>query len=295
MKIVGIDFSSAPTVRKPITMAVGHFTAQLTTQASATLQVTAHLRLPTLEAFERWLATPDAWVAGCDFPFGLPRPFLQAQGWGVLTDPGAPQPGAPQPGWSDVTSRLAALSRLELVARCRAWTAARPVGDKFAHRSTDRPAGSSPSMKWVNPPVVLMLHAGAPRLLAAGVTLPGLPPGDPARIALEAYPGMLARPLAGRASYKSDDLRKDDAGRRAAREAIVAALDSGEHAMGIAVAFADGLREPCLDDASGDTLDAVLCAVQAAWGWRRRESNYGLPADMDPLEGWIVGAADRRL
>ena len=48
-------------------------------------------------------------------------------------------------------------------------------------------------MKWVNPPVVLMLHAGAPRLLAANVTLPGLHRGDPSRIALEAYPGMLAR------------------------------------------------------------------------------------------------------
>ena len=34
-------------------------------------------------------------------------------------------------------------------------------------------------MKWVNPPVVLMLHAGAPRLLAAGVTIPGLCRGDP--------------------------------------------------------------------------------------------------------------------
>jgi hypothetical protein len=281
MKIVGIDFSSAPTARKPITMAVGRFT----TQANATLRITEHLRLSTLQAFDRWLATPDIWLAGCDFPFGLPRPFLQAQGWGVLADQ-----TTPQPTWADVTSRLEALSRPELVARCRAWAAARPVGDKFAHRATDRPAGSSPSMKWVNPPVVLMLHAGAPRLMAAGVTLPGLHRGDPARIALEAYPGMLARRLAGRVSYKSDDPRKDDTGRRAVREAIVAALGSGR-AMGIAVEFADGLRESCLDDASGDTLDAVLCAVQAAWGWRRRERNYGLPTNMDPLEGWIVGAA----
>ena len=146
-------------------------------------------------------------------------------------------------------------------------------------------------MKWVNPPVVLMLHAGAPRLLAAGVTLPGLHQGDPSRIALEAYPGMLARQLAGRASYKSDDPRKDDHGRRAARVAITAALESGHHPLGIVVDFAEGLRQPCLDDFRGDTLDAVLCAVQAAWGWGRRERNYGLPTAMDALEGWIVGAA----
>jgi hypothetical protein len=36
-------------------------------------------------------------------------------------------------------------------------------------------------------------------------------------------------------------------------------------------------------------LDAVLCAVLAAWGWQRRDANYGLPAH-DALEGWIVGA-----
>lgn len=60
-------------------------------------------------------------------------------------------------------------------------------------------------MKWVNPPVAFMLHAGVPRLLEAGVVLPGLhEPGATAtagnedgttarRVALEAYPGLLAR------------------------------------------------------------------------------------------------------
>jgi hypothetical protein len=281
VKIVGIDFSSAPTPRKAIAMAVG----RCDPRGGAGLHIVEHRRLPTLASFEQWLATPDTWVAGCDFPFGLPRPFLQAQGWGVQADP-----QAPQPAWPAITARVAALSRPELVARCRAWAAARPAGDKFAHRATDRPAGSSPSMKWVNPPVVLMLHAGAPRLVAAGVGIPGLCGGDPARVALEAYPGMLARQAAGRASYKSDDPRKDDPGRRAAREAIMACLDSGRHSLALPVRFAAGLRESCLADPSGDTLDAVLCAVQAAWGWRRRDAGYGLPANLDPLEGWIVGA-----
>lgn len=284
MKIVGIDFSSAPTVRKPITLAMGH----VEDSADATLTITEHGRLPTLAAFEEWLETPGPWLAGCDFPFGLSRAFLLAQRWGVAADP-----KTPQPDWKEITSRIAALSRPDLVARCRAWTAGRSVGDKFAHRATDGPAGSSPSMKWVNPPVVLMLHAGAPRLMAAGVTVPGLQRGDAARVALEAYPGMLARSLAGRVSYKSDDSRKADAHRRSAREVITAALEDGRHPLGIRVDFADGLRRHCVDDARGDTLDAVLCAVQAAWGWRRRECGYGLPADMDPLEGWIVGAAFR--
>ena len=284
MRIVGVDFSSAPRARKPITLAVGRFTEGTAGDAGHDLlHVEAHERLPSLEAFEQWLRVSGPWVAGCDFPFGLPRPFLLAQDWGVLADP-----AAPQPSWAAITAEVAGLSRSELVERCRAWTLPRPVGSKFAHRVTDGPSGSSPSMKWVNPPVVLMLHAGAPRLLAAGVTIPGLVDGDPSRVALEAYPGMLARQLVGRVSYKTDDLRKDDDRRRRAREAIVGALESG--CMGIRVSFAPGLREPCVADATADTLDAVLCAVQAAWGWRRRGENYGLPGDMDRLEGWTVGA-----
>ena len=47
------------------------------------------------------------------------------------------------------------------------------LGHKFAHRATDRWAGSSPSMKWVNPPVAYMLHAGVPLLIDAGVAIAG--------------------------------------------------------------------------------------------------------------------------
>ena len=41
-------------------------------------------------------------------------------------------------------------------------------------------------------------------------------------------------------------------------------------------------------DASGDALDAVLCLAQVAWA--AGQTNWGLPADVDPLEGWIIGA-----
>jgi hypothetical protein len=284
MRIVGIDFSSAPRPRKPITLAIGQLQENPANgNGLDVLHIEAHQRLPTLAAFEEWLGGAGPWVAGCDFPFGLPRAFLAAQGWGVKADS-----TTLQPGWPEITAKVAGLSRLELVERCRAWTRPRPVGAKFAHRATDGPSGASPSMKWINPPVVLMLHAGAPRLLAAGVTIPGLCRGDPTRIALEAYPGMLARRLVGRVSYKTEDRRKDDDARRRARAAIIDGLEVGS--MGISVRFAPTLREPCLSDGSADTLDAVLCAVQAAWGWRRRDENFGLPPDMDPLEGWTVGA-----
>jgi len=96
------------------------------------------------------------------------------------------------------------LPRAQIRAQFAAFCAARPVGGKFAHRACDLPAGSSPSMKWVNPPVAIMLHAGVPLLLRAGAHLPGLHPGlhvgNMRRVALEAYPGLLARELLGRRS-----------------------------------------------------------------------------------------------
>ncbi|MDD4887517.1 MAG: DUF429 domain-containing protein, partial [Thiomonas sp.] len=41
-------------------------------------------------------------------------------------------------------------------------------------------------------------------------------------------------------------------------------------------------------DASGDSLDAALCLLQAAWASARRTQNWGLPPQIDPVEGWIV-------
>ena len=48
------------------------------------------------------------------------------------------------------------------------------------------------------------------------------------------------------------------------------------------------LRDALVADASGDRLDAVLCLVQAAWA--AAQPGCGLPAGVDPVEGWIVGA-----
>jgi hypothetical protein len=48
------------------------------------------------------------------------------------------------------------------------------------------------------------------------------------------------------------------------------------------------LRAPLLEDASGDPLDATLCLLQAADAVRR--PRWGLPSDLDPVEGWIAGA-----
>lgn len=272
--ILGVDFTSAPRRAKPITVARG----ALRDGALVVERVDA---LPGWEAFEALLRTPGPWVGGFDFPFGLPRELVAALGW-------------PQ-RWDALVRHYAALPRHAVDRVFADWRAARPVGRKYAHRACDAHSGASPSMKLVNPPVAWMLHEGAPRLLDAGVHLPGLHAGDRQRVALEAYPGRLVRQIADRAgvhiaSYKNDARAKQTPERRAARRFIVAALLRGEHLLSVPALMRQGLRRAAVDDPTGDTLDAIACAVQAAWAAQRAAAGYGLPADVDPLEGWIVSA-----
>ena len=56
---------------------------------------------------------------------------------------------------------------------------------------------------------------------------------------------------------------------------------------GFAVMMNDDDAQHCVDDFTGDSLDSVLCAVQAAWAYTKRNENYGVPEIADPLEGWI--------
>jgi Protein of unknown function (DUF429) len=267
--LVGCDFSSSPTRRKPIVLALG--------QLAGGRVVLARLeRLESLEAFGRWLARPQAWIGGFDFPFGLPRELVETLGWPLQ--------------WRDCIEHYAGLTRPQIRNTFAAFCDARPVGGKFAHRAFDKRAGSSPSMKWVNPPVAYMLHAALPLLLAADVHLPGLHDGDATRVALEAYPGLLARELIASRSYKSDDKARQTPARLIARKDLLHALELGATRLGLRLKLSNAQRDTLIEDASGDSLDAVLCLVQAAWAARHGAPRYGLPEQFDPLEGWIVSA-----
>ena len=267
--LIGVDFSSRPTARKPVVVAIG--------QASeGRVRVQAFERFTTLDAFGHWLAHTPRWVGGFDLPFGLPRELVRALGW--------------PDDWPGCMEHYAALTRRQIRDTFAGFCAARPSGAKFAHRACDRPAGSSPSMKWVNPPVAYMLHAGMPLLRAAAAHLPAheAPRVNAPRVALEAYPGLLARDIVGTRSYKSDEAAKQDDARLLARLAIVDALSEGRTRLALSFALAAGQHDALVGDASGDTLDAVLCLLQAAWA--AAQPRWGLPDAVDPLEGWIISA-----
>ena len=265
--VAGVDFTSRPTARKPIVVALGRFDGHA-------VRLDALAPHTSFEAFSGWLSAAGDWVGAFDLPFGLPRELVTTLGWPTE--------------WLPLMRHYAGLSRAEIRDTFAAFCDARPAGAKFAHRACDKPAGSSPSMKWVNPPVAYMLHAGVPLLIGAGVHLPGLHAGDATRVALEGYPGLLAREVLGARSYKSDERARQTPERLIARKDLVDALEQGRTRLALRLRLSHAQRDALVADASGDRLDAVLCLLQAAWA--RAQPAFGRPAHADALEGWIVSA-----
>jgi hypothetical protein len=237
--------------------------------------------LESLAAFESLLREDGPWLGGFDLPFSQPRPLIEHEGWPTA--------------WPDFVAFYCRQPRERLRRTFKRWCDGRPAGDKFAWRKTDKPAGSSPAMRWANPPVAWMMHAGIGRMLAAGMAFPahdlprrvrGRPTirGRP-RIALEAYPAFTAR-RAYRGSYKSDTPAKQTADRRTGRLAILRAIEAGTVGLDVTAEIPIAWRRRIVADGAGDLLDAVICGLQA--GHAARLPRFGMPANLDPLEGWIA-------
>jgi hypothetical protein len=269
VKVLGVDFTSAPRRAKPITVAHGFFDKNL-------LHIEKIEELENFRDFEALLRRPGPWIGGFDFPFGLPREAVEALKWPTA--------------WSAMTRHCSGLGKPEFKKLLDRYRESRVPGKRYATRRGDAVSGAHPAVKLVNPPVGLMFFEGAPRLAAAGLTVPCLCDGDPARIALEAYPGLLVRKHLGiRVPYKNDSRGKQTVAHRAVRRKIGRAIKSGEP-HGIEVKLADAIERRMVDDPSGDSLDAVICALQASCGQQYGSPRYGLPPDVDPIEGWIVTA-----
>ena len=274
--VIGIDFTSAPSRRKPLTVAFGRWQAAAPRPIYALDEIR---EFTSLDEFNGLLAAPGRWVGGFDLPFSQPRPLIEHEGWPTA--------------WPEFVRFYCDQPRDALRDVFRRWCDARPVGDKFAWRATDKPAGSSPAMRWANPPVAWMMHAGIGRMLAAGLTFPAHhhAPRGSGRIALEAYPGFTARRVC-RQSYKSDTAAKQTPDRRANRRAILTALEHGTAGLDLTLAITSTWRRRLIADGRGDLLDAVICGLQAAHA--SALPRYGLPHPLDPLEGWIASVPTAR-
>jgi hypothetical protein len=266
--LLGVDFTSAPGRRKPITVARGQLHGTV-------LQLQGLLALDSLSSFELFLAEPGPWFGAFDFPFGLPRVFVEAQGLGSTC--------------AQVihTLQRRCPTRMDFRALVDAWGNTQPAGQRLLHRATDTALGevtSTSPLQTRYVPVGFMYYEGLSRLVGSGAALPGLQAGDEQRRAVEGYPALLAHALVGRRSYKNSA----EPDRLITRIDMVDALEQGRTPLGLRLKLGHAQREALVADASGDRLDAVLCLMQA--GWAIRQPGAGLPAQVDPVEGWIVGA-----
>ncbi|TFH48866.1 MAG: DUF429 domain-containing protein [Lysobacterales bacterium] len=269
MRVYGLDFTSAPRREKPIICV----TATLIEQA---LHVEGMVVFESFDTFENFLGSPGPWIAGMDFPFGQPKILRQNLGW-------------PE-DWVEIAKLVGGMSPEEFERILTEYRQAREPGDKHHRRDTDVLARSQSPMTLYGVPVAKMFYRGAPLLERCRVNIIPCRPLNKDRYVVEAYPALVARRYIGKTKYKSDTRRQQTSQREDARRALLDLLQGPrlEQDFGLTLDLPHGLIGEFVDDASADRLDSLLCAIQTAWAWTMRDLNYGIPAGIDPVEGWIM-------
>ncbi|MGZ3621560.1 MAG: DUF429 domain-containing protein [Ktedonobacteraceae bacterium] len=269
MRIYGIDFTSAPTNKKPITCAVCELQENY-------LKVQNCLKLVSFGDFEVFLRTNGPWLAALDFPFGQPCSLISRLNW-------------PEK-WEGYVQIIASMGKKEFEETLKRYTEGRAIGDKLHLRKTDVRAGARSPMMLYRVPVAKMFFEGATRLLKANVSIFPCFPREDSRIVVEGYPALIARRLIGKQSYKSDDREKQTRDRAMARNVIVNGLRSSEieKQYGLRVHLSDEMSGRLVEDPTGDELDAVLCGVQGGWAWLQRVDNCQIEEAYKMIEGWII-------
>jgi hypothetical protein len=207
MRIYGVDFTSAPSKKKPITCAEGWF-------ESDCLQVGRVLQLTDFEQFENLLVQPGPWFMAIDFPFSLPREWTDAMGW----------PSA----WGDYVRLIDTMSLGRFIGHVKAYRERQPAGKKYHFRAVDRLAQSCSPMMVDYTPVGRMFYQGAPRLLNSGACIPLLKIRKSDRYIVEGYPALIARRFVEKQGYKSDTRKKQTPAKAMARQEIIEGLIRGD-------------------------------------------------------------------
>lgn len=278
--IYGVDFTSAPSRKKPIVLAQCALDHQ-------TLTLRQLLKLTDFEEFEQFLKTDGPWIAAVDFPLSMPHRWLDAMPW--PTD------------WAASVSHIRQLSLKAFCQSINDYCRQQPAGQKHHFRPIDRLAGACSPMTIYYTPVGKMFYQGAYRLLDAGVTvLPfqrnQLSQVNLPRIVVEGYPALIARQLCPKQGYKYDSPPASAAQKSAkdfTRQEMIQKLCTQwlEADFGFRIDL-NGHANTLRQDATGDSLDAVFCAIQAAWAYTQRDENFGIPQTVEAQEGWIAVPPD---
>lgn len=347
MRVYGLDFTSAPKKGKPLSLAECKLIdGKLIVDAFHEFGSAGN---PPFAEYNAWLngdgiwANESEWVAGIDFPFGMPLPAISHFGW--AKDVHATKWQAYMQSLFNQYSEF-----LDFKEAINSWVylnerseVGNPIKVQFK-RLTDQVAHSHSPLKVTNNPYPgAMLFRGCKALIESGInvqpfSLASNSGTQSKKSAIEAYPKLVAQKFIPKdsefselithkrnlsdARQKSDkadtetrknlsaaiselavkarlSLQYKDAGphpiARANRESIIEGL-SLTNVYGVQLSFSDANdRQRCIADPKGDLVDSVLCAVQAAWSFTKRDQGWGVPRFKDcalqkqiAIEGWIV-------
>jgi hypothetical protein len=267
MQVFSIDFTSRPSKVKPVICAICELKGE-------SLELREIKLLEPFRDFENFLQSPGAWLCGIDAPFAQPRKLVE--------DLKLP------PSWSGYVKSFADMGREGFVQCINTYRESQPVGQKEHLREVDKLAKAISPMKLYGVPVGKMFFELAPRLLETSLNIPVLRPTSDKRTVLEVYPSLVARALIGKQSYKNDVKGQQTKEKAGTRASLVKRLESPklQALYGVTLSLTKKQKALLVNDAKGDVLDACLAAIQTAWA--RRQENYGIPADVDGLEGWIA-------
>lgn len=268
MKVYGIDFTSAPSKRKPITCAD-------CTLENGFLHLNDIKNLETFNQFNEFLANEAEWITGMDFPFGQPKELIDH--WEL------------PPSWKDYVEAIDKMGKDKFESKLNEYCQKQPKGHKHLKRYSDKLAKSISPMNIIKPPVGKMFFEGARRLLNSRVSILPCHKNGSKKIVVEAYPKLVATKFISTQKYKDDNKNKDTSQQIQARKKIINMLRSGYiiSCYGFDVILKDDFAVKMMTDSTGDSLDAFLCAIQAGWAYEQRECGYGIPEGFE-LEGWIV-------
>ena len=352
MKIYGIDFTSSPKQGKGLWLAECNYNNQ-----TLTLENIEQLEPSGNDAFlefkNRLLENQSqSWVAGIDFPFGVPIEFLELFDNERLSSE----------NWRDyVGSFSKGKENFEFIYS--AYKAGHSVGDEHQYntesynkdsilyiiaevyragvengcctsevrkhnqkakleykRLTDFYAGGASPLKIFNPPVGKMFAEGS-RLIAGTQGLHVLPFDGiegkiPHNVVIEAYPALVVHNLLHgnpekqiqtkpekmtKTPYKNDDEKKFSQDMTKNRVALFEKIFDKNKFIQMydfkVKADPESIRSMKCDH-TGDKLDSLLCAIQAAWAYvqkvDKKKDDYGIPNikgvvdNKIRLEGWIV-------
>jgi len=286
MKIFGLDFTSAPARRKPLVLAVGEF-------SDLGLEIEGFELFVDYASLTSFVNVAGPVVIGFDFPFSQAaklvkdkNPIFQNLKWPV--------------SWEGFVKRFSAMSRKEFEATLEKYKLNRDDKDKHHKRVVDKMTSAQSPQTLYGTPVGKMFYEGSKIFIEYGYSVVPVRMNSSQVVAVEAYPGVFARDYAKQQTYKAGKRKRDEneaaLAREQARANVIKAMfqPSFEKVYGFQVYFGDSIREIAVKDDSGDSLDSLICAVQAAWAWTRRNDNFGLPGPdfIDPdvlaFEGWIM-------